>query len=673
MKYHFRIATLWIFAVTALLYSCQKDDDTFDGKDNYIAAFALQHNGTSYAASITGNKIEIYIPANIDLTGATAQVRLCELSTISPNPSEITNWNYNQEFTITSYNNSVRNYSYTVTRTNATEQGTVTLLTQADVETFAAKQVSIINGNLIIGDATLVQGMDTIKNLNALTGLTEIKGNLVIGNSFAGKNLDGLSNLKSAGSIYIGTTTQVCETHDSIDVELINLQHIGELAINSAKVKKLSLPALQSAWSIYVNAKSIKALSMPLLKNIYGNLAIQSGTNASGTTANAFLSGIIIEELESVTGSITIQGIVNATEVKVPKLKSVGENLFMGYLSNVTEINIPLLHEVQGKITITNLDKITSLKGNAIENAGSLLISGNYSTRPITSIELDQLKQVNGDFEISNTSITTINLGQLHTVNGQLKITNNESISALNLPALKVCSKLYLASIYQLPTLDISKVTDPKNIEIVSGYILNSIKMPHTVENITLNGGSESTKFPTLDGLEEVTGSLSVSNYTIESIAIPNVKRIGTYSQNSSSGLKHLTLPDLEDIETLKLGLTELISFSAPKVTRIGTLDFTSPWKLTMLNFSALLEITTTMRVWGATYAGAASKCLLPNLNAFNTVTKIGSVDIKWCGNLTDFSGLKNALTSLSAEKWSVVGCKYNPSFQDMVNGNYTK
>lgn len=40
---------------------------------------------------------------------------------------------------------------------------------------------------------------------------------------------------------------------------------------------------------------------------------------------------------------------------------------------------------------------------------------------------------------------------------------------------------------------------------------------------------------------------------------------------------------------------------------------------------------------------------------------------------MTDFSGLKNALPSLSADKWNVSGNGYNPTWEQITAGEYVK
>jgi len=652
---------------------CSDDNDLFSGQDNYLISFALEKDGVSYPAAISGNDITITVPANIDLQGATAKFTISELASIQPDPATVTEWNNTQQFLITAWNQAERNYTCSVSQTSMTESGTVVLKTQAEVDAFASTGISHIDGHLIIGEANAYAGLDTIKNLNGLAGLIEISGNLVIKNSFGGTSLEGLSKLESAGNIYIGTASASMETLDTLNVVLAKFTSLGELVINDNKVRQISFPALQSAWSVFVNGKSVAALAFPALKNVYGNLTLQSGQNASGSTANTVLTSIDLSALERVPGSLTLQGLTALETLGLPKLGYVGNDFILSYLSKVASVDLSALEQVEGKISVSYQYACEAFAAEKLNYAGGFLFTGDYSNRPAKNISLPALERVSGDFEIDYTSLETLSLPALQSIEGQFKLDRVESLARLELPELNSCPGVYLSYVNLLPELDLSSVQDLASFQLIRANVLETIKMPATVQDITLNGGNSATLVPVFDGLEEITGTLSVTNYKLADVAFPNIKRIGTYSQTSGSAQKTLTFADLESIESLKLSLTALTTLSAPKLARIGTLDFSSMWKLEQVDWPLLEEITGEMKIWGATYSAGAAYCEMANLDGFSSVSKIGSVNIKWCGALVNYSGLENALPALSADQWSVTGCKYNPTFQDMLDGRYAE
>ncbi len=157
----------------------------------------------------------------------------------------------------------------------------------------------------------------------------------------------------------------------------------------------------------------------------------------------------------------------------------------------------------------------------------------------------------------------------------------------------------------------------------------------------------------------------------VPKITISSVKELKLYSQNSGQKQIELGFTDLENMGELSISLTDLVTLKAPKLKKMDKLNLMNPWALETIEFPLLREITSEMIIKGANWAGAASRCLMPNLNAFAAVEKIGRVDIVNCAHLNDFSGLESAMPSLNEENWKVENCKYNPTFQNMLDGAY--
>jgi len=674
MKKHIIKQTLSVIAAIIMFSGCTKEDTTFSGQDNYLASLSINKDGIIYKATVSGNTITVSVPENVDMVGATGECEISELSTILPDPKKIIDWDSVTEFSVESYKGNTRNYKFDIIRTNTIQRGNVTLLTQADVNAFALKKVSVIEGHLIIGGTTMGDETDTIKNLNALSGLKEINGNLVIKNSYAGNDLNGLSNLIKADNIYIGTTSTELNGEDSITIALPNLATVGEVVINHPKAKSISIPDLTKAYCLYVNSKSIKNIELPSLEQISGDITIQSSNTASTSTANASLKKIELSSLKKVEGSFTLQGLIAVESVNLSTLKYTGNNFYIGYLSALANIEIPSMEEVLGTMSFMSLIACKAISAPKLSQVGSFISSGVNSSRITSEFNLPVLEKINKDFEISYAAPENLSLNTLKKVGGQFKLSYIGTLKTFALPMLTSCTKFYMTNVNYIESFDISKISKLGSMEIVSSYVLASIKMPQEVGNITLNGGSKATLVPVLDGLENVTGTFTILSYKLSSVSIPNVKKIVTYTQSSGTNLLTLSFSDLEEIENLTLSsLTTLTTLTAPKLKRIGTLDFNSMWMLSIIDFSSLKEITTAMKIWGSTYTDGASNCKITGLNGFINVNKIGSVSIKWCGSLINYSGLKNAIASLSADKWSVLECLYNPTFLDMQEGRYTK
>ena len=172
----------------------KEENQPFAGIDNHITSFALTaKDGTVYRAALVGDEIVVSIPRNVSLEGATADYERCEQAILYPDPARITDWDNEHRFRVMAYNQTLRDYAYSVKRNDVTA-GSVALPTQADVEAFAATGATVIEGNLTIGDFSACD--DPVTDLAPLAGLTDVRYNIVVGNSFAGEKLSGLENLR---------------------------------------------------------------------------------------------------------------------------------------------------------------------------------------------------------------------------------------------------------------------------------------------------------------------------------------------------------------------------------------------------------------------------------------------------------------------------------------------
>lgn len=566
----------------------KEENQPFAGIDNHITSFALTaKDGTVYRAALVGDEIVVSIPRNVSLEGATADYELCEQAILYPDPARITDWDNEHRFRVMAYNQTLRDYAYSVKRNDVTA-GSVALPTQADVEAFAATGATVIEGNLTIGDFSACD--DPVTDLAPLAGLTDVRYNIVVGNSFAGEKLSGLENLRSAGGLVLGTATTPLTTAQDFDVVLPALESLGQLSVNGNTVAKLDLPKLVSTGTVYINAAKLSVFNVPALKECTGDLTILSGTNAS--TGNKALAALGLSSLEKVTGSLSLQYLSELQLLELPKIASIGGNCTLTYLTQLKVLNMPELVHLGGAFTWNYLTAATTFAMPKVPSLASFSLSDSSSAAMLSSIDLSSLEKVRADF----------------------KIDTKFSSDRLELPAL-----------------------------------------------------------------ETISGKLSVSNYTQNDlITFPGIKSIGTYSQSGgkANGQTTVSFPDLEQVGTFQMSsCSYLKKLSAPKLTEV-----TDKWDTSYMQYVdegdlelPLLRKIGVFKFWGGTYSGAASQMKLTGMADFAGVTEIGSVDIKYWGKMTDFSGLKNALPSLSADKWNVSGNGYNPTWEQITAGEYVK
>ena len=203
-----------LFAAGSLvLAGCSDDNPTDpipeDADDNFITSVVLTVGDNSYAAEIAGNDITVTVPYNVSLDGATAEFEYTPSATIMPDPSTITDWDTERQFRVTSYNGETNDYKYLVVKDDIREEGDVTLKTDAEVKAFADKGVTILKGDLIVGEES---GDNFVTDIKALSALTQIGGDVVINNTYKGIALDGLENVVKIGGLRIGSTEAASRT-----------------------------------------------------------------------------------------------------------------------------------------------------------------------------------------------------------------------------------------------------------------------------------------------------------------------------------------------------------------------------------------------------------------------------------------------------------------------------
>jgi hypothetical protein len=659
MKIYKLITFLLAVCLLPFAASCGDSDD-FSGTDNYVTSFVVQKAGVAYAATIIGNNINVTVPTDVSLTGSTAICQTSEYATISPDPTTITDWDQAQQIVVTSKNNTPRTYSYTVTKSDISAEGVMILRTQADVNAFAAKKVAVLDGSLMIGEKDASGVTDSIKDISALNTLRQVSGSLTIGNSFAGKDLKGLSNLTDVANLYIGSLSSASGIADSLDVDFPRLVSAGEVVVNFNKAKSVSMAKLDNVYSLYLSSSSMGSLSLDALHQVYGDLTI--------TGNNGHLKTLDLSHLVSINGSLSIANCTALSSIDLTSLKTVGDIMSFSSLISLSTLTTGI-ESVGGQLTLNALYNLKSVSFSKLKSVGTLYYRGDWSHRPATSFDFSALETVADNIDVDYTSLTAAAFPALTSIGGKLQWEDSEQMTSLSTPKLTACPTIYLSELYKMEALDFSGVSNLKSISIVSPYVLTKLKMPKTVGRIDLNGGSRTSIMVDLEGLETVTEKMALSNYTTLTTAVINhVKSIGTFEQNSGSEAT-LSFPALETVGTINLALPQLTSLLAPHLTTAASIDWEDFQNETSVDLSSLTTITGALKFYGAGWSGGASGCKLTNINFFSALKKVGSVDIKWCGSLADFSGLKNALSSLSASTWSVSGCKYNPTYQEMTEG----
>lgn len=602
---------LTIFFVGFLTACSDDDENPFAGVDNNILSFSLSLGESTWQAAIVDDKIILSAPQGTELNGATAHYTLSEQASINPDPAGISAWNEEQQLTVTSYNGTSRTYKYTVRHTDVSETANFVLNSQAEVDAFAKSNITIIEGNLSV--ATVQNTEDPIKNLDGLSGLTEVLDDIKIGNYYQGENLNGLANLKKAGSLTILSVGAKIET--LTDITLPSLVSVRkDFTINENQFyKKVSFPYLEFVGGTFiVKASAMEQLNMNSLKKVDSDFTINGG----------LMTQLEMPVLEVVNGLFTIRSDNRTKKLQVINLPRLATciSLSIAQLAELENLNIPELKSLTSNLYLEDCSK----------------------------------------FDDENLKKT---LSNIESIGGTLTI-RGTGVFYLNLKGKKV------GEVDIMPTDDLTKKFIIEGDEPFGSIAFSSAKMAPptlkgftTVENYDLETNIEEGL--TINGIKRVNGNLYVRVRNIQGMAIDILHDIHfpdlEYVENifSISALNY-------DVPTEPV--------EAPKLKKIG--NFTLYVHQSQTDFSFLkmesLETINTLTIRARTTSSIEKlniKEIFPHLN------QLSKVQIWKFPNLYDFSSFKKFIDDGIITQWAVYYCGAKPTLEDMKNsptGDFT-
>ena len=491
--------TLLVVLCTGCIFAaCGDDDDEnpFTGVDNNFLSFSLESNENVWKATIIDNEITVTVPEGTSLDGAQASYTLSEQATVNPNPSSVTAWGEEQQFTVTSYNGTTRTYKYTVRYSAVSEIGTFILNSQADVDALADHHVTVIEGSLSI--ATVENTEDPVINLNGLAKITEVMDDITIGQYYKGENLAGLAKLEKVGSISMRNNSSLTE------FALPNLLSIrGELFIaNPAEnnITSIKCPQLTTILKqCYIQAPNLKSLNLNSLESIPGK-----GDNSNGD------------------GTFSLYG-SQLVSLDLPVLKQVGKQFILTQLSG----------KEHPELTLINLPELTSCKEVSIGEADKL-----------ETINLPKLSTLSS-FSISSCA-------KFSKLNETIAPFNMENIKVLHCPSvteLDASQKdINSISILNADNNFILKGKKEMGSYAFTGYQLPKTEGISTFASLTVTTPLTNVEIP---DIKQVTGELSfqsTANVTLESVSMPDLETVGNF--NTGNDNKRCNFPKLTKVST---------------------------------------------------------------------------------------------------------------------------
>ena len=686
------------------------------GSDNYIVSFSLTTGADTYPAVIRDGRITVSIPYNVSLEGAQVSYELCEHASIYPDPATVADWNQEWQFLVSSYDNqNDRTYLYTVERTDIATDGSLTLRTQAEVDAFARSGINTVEGNLTIGGE---DEENPVTNLDGLKNLVSVRCDLTITAAYTGETLAGLENLTTCESLRIGSTAHPNETLRQLSLPALK-EIKGDLCVYGTALQTADFKSLQSVAGHFVlQSDALLQLTADELTTVAGNMTL-IGTTAD--EAKAPCEQMYFPKLQRIDGTLTLSRFdrLSGLSTTFGVLTQAGA-LRYEHLALANTFEFPLI-ETTGNITVTDCPILRSVLLPALTDAGSLEITG---CPAIETLSFPKAERFDGD--VSLATLPAIKdfgefLPALKAISGDLSIDDLPSLEGvldlsgctfspnstldLRLVAATRLTELRGGDFGGSLRIDASSLTPQpeampfgitgfKNLDTlrIAGFThISELSLPtESCDDLTIeNCGSQAPFTLSLPNLVEVRGTLLCRNCgktgEANSASFPRLKNVGRQLSFyvGASSFTALEFPLLETVGngepvsddpaddyalyTMPSGCAG--KFILPSLQRVNGNMLVSTWntstdRAVAFRFPSLQSVAGEISVGHTAYKNRSVATL-----DFSALTAAGAIRIGNLSSVTDFSTFTQVLPRLSEQTWSVTDCGYNPTYQQMLDG----
>lgn len=686
------------------------------GSDNYIVSFSLTTGADTYPAVIRDGRITVSIPYNVSLEGAQVSYELCEHASIYPDPATVADWNQEWQFLVSSYDNqNDRTYLYTVERTDIATDGSLTLRTQAEVDAFARSGINTVEGNLTIGGE---DEENPVTNLDGLKNLVSVRCDLTITAAYTGETLAGLENLTACESLRIGSTAHPNETLRQLSLPALK-EVKGALCICGTALQTADFKSLQNVAGHFVlQSDALLQLTADELTSVAGNMTLV-GTTAD--EAKAPCEQMYFPKLQRIDGTLTLSRFdrLSGLGTTFGVLTQAGA-LRYEHLALANTFEFPLIGTT-GDITVTDCPILRSVLLPALTDAGSLEITG---CPAIETLSFPKAERFDGD--VSLATLPAIKdfgefLPALKAISGDLLIEDLSSLEGvldlsgctfspnstldLRLVAATRLTELRGGDFGGSLRIDASSLTPQpeampfgitgfKNLDTlrIAGFThISELSLPtESCDDLTIeNCGSQAPFTLSLPNLVEVRGTLLCRNCgktgEANSASFPRLKNVGRQLSFyvGASSFTALEFPLLETVGngepvsddpaddyalyTMPSGCAG--KFILPSLQRVNGNMLVSTWntstdRAVAFRFPSLQSVAGEISVGHTAYKNRSVATL-----DFSALTAAGAIRIGNLSSVTDFSTFTQVLPRLSEQTWSVTDCGYNPTYQQMLDG----
>ncbi|WP_440880415.1 hypothetical protein [Tenacibaculum sp. C7A-26P2] len=357
------------------------------------------------------------------------------------------------------------------------------------------------------------------------------------------------------------------------------------------------------------------------------------------------------------------------------------------FVDNVSVYDYEIITEITGKIKVFNGDiSSESIVSISISDVVEDVFNGNVllkNQEDVDAFALNEYRVINGKIDIfqgddPGTPITDLsNLNTLEEIHGDLSITANGELTTLN--GLNNITTAETCAIFNNPNLkNISALQNISTLKSISVKFNPKITSLNCFSNITILEGfceiTENNSLTSLNGLNNITsitGNLSINQnqnlnniFDLNSITTIN----GALILQSNPNL--INLNGLNNLQTLSKNLTI--------INNTNLFDINGLQNLSSFNGRIVINLNTNLQNLNGLVNLTSIEFLqilrcqsLENLNALTNLTSItDGLFIQKNNSLNDFCGLTPLVNNGFSGSYSVENNLFNPSVDDITNGN---
>ena len=554
------------------IIACEDENESipYEGKDNFITDIKIHAEDDKVLSPIIANgEIVLAMPYQQSLEGARVDFQLSENAEITPNPADKTDWAEDCEFVVTSYNKEVQTYKYRVVRT---EEESVTLNTQAEVDAYAANKVNIIKGSLTIAKTATE---DTITSLAGLSSLTEISYNLVIGQYYGARSLKGLENVTKIGSFYFNYTNST-----SLTIDLPSLKTVGTTFIFTAPmaVDTVNLESLEYVGGIFnIYSKVFKKINLSKVRAAGSDFIVRAYNGASPE-----ISTLDLSSLKSVEGALKIDNLTALSNLNLSSLESVNGVITFINLEGIDKFDLSKI--VAGGIDVTVLTNPSEVVVSDNFNGSFAYTSNTCTEFPV----IKNLKNTKGLKFMLRAYEGDIVMNDIETVDGLLWLNYCMKVKNIKFPKLKEAQGIQPYFCKELVKFELPELTK------LTGYCPSTITNSYSAIDANLSSFAKLEKI-SMPKLEEAKGDMKFSSISstapILTINVGSLKAIdGQLHLSSKSSSSNTNFKSFE-------GFSALTSVKSVEIKNFKGIESFEPFK----NVISTLD-ESTWKVSGCTY-----------------------------------------------------------------------